>query len=254
MDPFYLLGRGEASYAERDADGNPGDLQDFGEAPEIEISVDVEYAENFNTKKAISRKDLKVAKSQTAKIRLVLKEHTVSNLALAFFGEVVEHAGGNFAGVAFPSGVVAGETRLVPGNRTKLSAVSIVDSAGSPDTLEEGVDYEVDLVYGTVKFLNVTGFTQPFKITGTEAASKSVALLKKRAQVVYLYLKGINIAGDEDKPFAAGLYRVQLGPAQKLAAKSDDVAMLEFEGELLSDDEKGDDAALGTYGYYRDLS
>lgn len=253
MEPFRLLGRGEVEYALRDADGNPGNLVEFGEAPEIEISVDVEYAEDSDTKKAISRKVLKVVKAQSAKIRLVVKDHTNGNLALAFYGEEVEHAGGNFAAVAFPDGIAAGETRLVPGNRTKLSAVVITDSAGAPETLDEGTHYEVDLVYGTVKFLDVAGFDQPFKIAGAEGASTSVALLKKRSQEVYLYIKGINI-GREDAPFAAGLYRVQLGPAQKLSAKGDDYALLEFEGELLSDDEKDEDADLGTYGFFRDLS
>lgn len=253
MEPFRLLGRGEVEYALRNADGTPGKLVEFGEAPEIEISVDVEYAEDSDTKRPISRKVLKVVKAASAKIRLVVKDHTSGNLALAFYGEEVEHAGGDFADVAFPAGIAAGETHFVPGNRTKLSDVEIVDSQGAPVTLVEGTDYEVDLTYGTVKFLAVAGKTQPFKISGTEGASTSVALLKKRSQEIFLYVKGINI-GRDDAPFAAGLYRVQLGPAQKLSAKSDDYALLEFEGELLSDDEKDEDSSLGTYGYYRDLS
>jgi hypothetical protein len=253
MEATYLIGRGELAIADRDANGNPGALQDLGEVPEFEVSVDVTFADNFNTKKAISRQDLHVATRQTAKVRIVAKEATMENLALALFGEVVEGAGGNFSAVAFPSGIQAGGTYIIPGNRTRVSSIVITDSAVAPATVDED-DYEVDLVHGTVKFLNVTGYTQPFKIAGTEAADqKSVGLLKKRSQEKFIIFKGVNIA-DDDAPMQVGLYRVALGPAQKIPYKGEEAAMYELEGNVLSDDEKDEDADLGTFGYHRDLS
>jgi hypothetical protein len=251
-DPVYLIGRGDISVADRDSGGNPGALQDLGEAPEFEVTVDVTFADNWNTSEPISEQDLHVATKLTGKVRIVAKEATADLLSLALFGEKVNIAGGSFTGVAFPAGIAAGETHVIPGNRTNVSSIVITDSAGTPATVTSS-KYEVDEVHGTVKFINVSGYTQPFKIAGTEAANQeAVGLLKKRSQEKFVFFKGVNIA-DDDSPMQVGLYRVALGPAQKITYKGEEVAMFEFEGNLLSDRTKPRDADLGRYGYHRSL-
>lgn len=248
----YYIGRGSVLVAERNTDGSPKALRDVGETPEFEISVQVDFAENFNTKKAISVQDLHVAIKQTGTLRLVLKEASVENLALATFGEVVDETNGAFTAVAFPTGIVAGETYQIPGGRAKVSGCSIVDSAGIPVTVTSS-KYEVDEDFGTVKFLNVTGYTQPFKIAGTEAAGKkSIALLTKRSQELFIMFKGVNIGtSDGDTNELWELYRVALGPASKLTGKGDEVALYELEGRLLADSDKGDDPDFGSFGRRR---
>jgi hypothetical protein len=248
--PKYYIGRGDVLVAERNTDGSPKALRDVGECPEFEISVQVDFAENFDTSKAISRQDLHVAIKQNGTLRFVLKEGTAENLALALFGESVAETDGAFTGVAFPTGIVVGEIHQIPGGRAKVSGVTIVDSAATPATVTN-TKYSVDTDFGTVKFLDVTGYTQPFKIAGTEAVGKkSIALLTMRSQELFIMFKGTNIANNDAKELWE-LYRVALGPASKLTGKGDEVAMFEFEGKLLADQEKGDDPDFGSFGRRR---
>ncbi|HEY0545317.1 MAG TPA: hypothetical protein VGC91_08085 [Pyrinomonadaceae bacterium] len=246
----YFIGRGSILVASRNADGSPGTLRDVGEAPTIEVNVQVDFAENFDTSEAISTQDLHVAIKQTGKLRLVLKEATAENLALALFGKSVDETTGTFTAVAFPTGIIAGETYQIPGARAKVSSIVIVDSAVTPATVTS-TKYEVDADFGTVKFLDVSSYTQPFKISGTEAAGKkSIALLTKRSQELFIMAKLTNVANDDKKELWE-FYRVALSPATKIDGKGDEVVMYEMEGNLLKDREKGSDPTFGYFGRRR---
>jgi hypothetical protein len=248
----YLLLRGALLVADIDASGNPGAVEDLGEFSSFEISTTVDYADNFQTRTPISTQDMHVAKKMTITAEMKVKAATLKNIARAMYGEEVDDAGGSFSAAAFPAGILAGETHIVPGRRVNLSGVSIVDSAVSPATLVEGTHYTADLVYGKVTFLNVTGKTQPFKISGTEGASKSVIFATKRSQEKALFLHAVNIA-DDDQPVIVEIYRGALEAADKLALKTEEAAEMTFKVVLLGDETKENDDVLGQYGRYREL-
>lgn len=248
----YLLLRGALKIADRGADGTPGALEDVGEFSMFEISVTTEYADNFQTRTAISTQDLHVAKKITANAEMKVKAATLKNIAHAMYGEETEDSGAPLANVAFPNGIADGEEHLVPGRPIGLSNVVIHDSAGEPATLDEGDDYTVDLDYGAVKFLNVTGFTQPFKISCNTSAAKGVKFMTKRSQEKFLVLQGVNIA-DNDTPVVVEIPRGALEPADKLQLKTEEVAEFTFKVVMLSDPTLAPSGPLGQYGRYREL-
>jgi hypothetical protein len=248
----YMLLRGKLLVADIDASGNPGPLEDLLEFTSFEISVTCDYADNFQTRTPISTQDLHVVKKMTATAEMKVKAATLANIARAMYGQEVDDAGGSFSAVAFPAGILAGETHRVPGGRVNLSGVSIVDSAGTPATLVEGTHYTIDLTYGRVKFINVTGKTQPFKISGTEGASKSVIFMTQRSQEKALFLDAVNIA-DDDQPVIVEIYRGALEAADKLSLKTEEAAEMTFKVVLLGDATKENDDVLGQYGRYREL-
>ncbi|MCA1615048.1 MAG: hypothetical protein LC795_15630 [Acidobacteria bacterium] len=250
---MYLLLRGNVDIADRLPTGEPGALQELGETPDFEITIDEERAENMATGGAFNEKDLSVTTYVGAKGTMRVKEVEGNNLPLALFGEETADAGGAVVAQAFPAGIAVGEKHFLPGRPLGVSAVTIVDSAGAPDTLEAGTDYELDADFGTVKFLNVDGFTQPFKASYTEAASAGVTLATKVTGEKFVYFRGINIA-DEEKPVVGEFYRTRFSPSKKVTLKTADgkeVTVFEFELEFLADKTKTAAPPLGRLGRLR---
>lgn len=251
----YALIRGRTYIAERDDDGNPLALIDLGDTVEAEINLETEFADNFNNCDPISSQDLHVAIKSTGKVKLSFKKQAANLLAIALFGEPVPETGGAFsasAATTLPSGIVAGDKWAIPQGKANLSAMTIVDSNGTPATLVEGTHYSVDKKAGVITFITVSGKTQPFKVSGTEVAGQvSVPLLTRRSQEFYLMQTGVNTAND-DKSVRSDLYRVAFGPTAKLMLKgANEADTYELEGVLLKDGLRDADATFGQYGRYR---
>jgi hypothetical protein len=250
----YLIGRGDLFIADRETDGNPKALAHIGECSMFEFNVGAEYVDNFETSSGLNRQDAHILLRQTAELSLVMKEPTADNLSLALYGEKVSVTGASLTNQLFPTGIVAGEVRRVPGGYMNLSAVTIRDSAGSPATLIANTDYVLDAMFGTVEFRasGVTGKTQPFKIDFTYASTTEVALCKKRSAEKWVLFKGINIA-DGDKKFAVEFYRAAFEPATKLPMKTNEIAEFEIRAAILNDSTKTESGSLGKFGRYRIL-
>ncbi len=245
----YLMCRGALKIANRAADGTPGALTDVGENIIFALEISKEYKENFSTRYSIAEKDAHVPVKQSLKLMLTLKEATVANLELILHGKKTAYAGGSVSAQNFPAGIVAGETYELPGMTGTPSAVIITDSAGSPVTLGAGTDYTVDLNFGTVTFLIVTGKTQPFRAVYTQAASTRASILAQEVPNKYLRFEGINIGNnDGNKNVIAKIYNGKLMPAKKVDLKGEDYAMFEIEVECLIDPNKAEDPELGRYG------
>lgn len=252
--PEYLKGRGALLVADRDDNGDPGALTDVGENIDFVVEIEKSYVENYSTRYAEAERDLHVPVRKAAKITFKLKEAFAAVLELALHGTKTALAGGSLSAQAFPSGIVAGETHRIPGAVGKVSGLSIVDSNGTPATLTLNTHYTVDLVYGTVKFLNLASFTQPFKASFTNAAATRVSLLTKRVPRKYLRLQGINIT-NEDRAFLAEFYNCDLMPAKQVQLKDEGETVngYEMEAVLIADPTKAEDPVLGRYGNYLDL-
>lgn len=252
---MYLLLRGNTDIADRLPTGEPDALSEFGEAPEFEISIEEERAENMATGGALNEKDLSVTTYMGCTGTLRVKEVEGISLPLALFGQENSEAGATLTNQAFPSGIAVGEKHFLPGHPIGVTAVTIHDSAGTPDTLDAGTDYELDADFGTVKFLNVTGFTQPFKANYTKPAIKSVSIASTVPGEKFIFFRGINIA-DEEKPVALEMYRARLSPSKQLSLKTaegKEVTVFEFTIEFLADPTKPRDPVLGRHGRLRYL-
>lgn len=244
----YHIGKGPLYVADRDAEGNPGALEDVGEVM-ISIEITKEYKSNFTSRYEVNHKDAHVPISQEVKGTLTIKERTARNLERILHGTKTANAGGSVTGQAFPAGVAAGEEYRLPGFAGIASALTIVDSAATPVTLVLGTNYTVDLNYGRVKFLLVSGFTQPFKASFTNAASTRVSILTKRVVNKFLRFEGLNVGNNDGaRKFVDELYNCTLMPAQKFDEKGEDFSTYELAFECLIDPNKTPDPELGQYG------
>lgn len=249
MKTNYYIGKGALKLADRDASGTPGALEDVGEAM-VSVEVTKEYKSNTTSRHEINHTDAHVPVSVVVKGTLSLKEPTALNLERILHGTKTAKAGGTVTAQPFPAGIAAGETHRLPGFAGIASALTIVDSNGSPATLQEGTDYTVDLNYGEVTFISVASKTQPFKASYTQAAATRISILTRRVINKYLRLNGINIGNNDGaRRLLAELYDLTLMPAKKLDLKGEDYATYEIEFVALADPNKSAaDTEFGQYG------
>jgi len=223
------------------------------EVDSVEVTFENEKVEHVSKRDAMASVNLSVVKMVKGMLKITCSQHVADLLALYLFGTKTAIAGGTVTAVSFDSGIVANAFVPFPGDRTNFSTfTSIIDSAGSPATLTQGTDYLVDEKAGMVKFLIVSGFTQPFKVTGVEAAGNGVGLIQSRVQEKWLRHKAINIA-NSDAVEVLDLYRVQIDPASSWTLVNDgnDVQKYEIGGQLLKDTTKSSSATFGQYGRLR---
>jgi hypothetical protein len=251
----HYYGHGQAWFLPRTAggaiDGTSTNAISLPEVDSIEISLNTEKVERMSKRDEIASKVVSFVKSVGATGKIVCSQHSMDLFKLYFFGSKATVAGGAASGVAFvpASGIVAGAYVPFPGDRTNLSTfTSIVDSAGTPATLVNGTDYEVDNQAGLVKFLNVAGFTQPFKLNGTQDAGSQVGAFKVRTQRMWLRAKVINIA-ENDNYGVLDAYNCQIDPATawNLISDAGEPQKYEINFEILKDTTKSASSDGGQY-------
>lgn len=253
----YYYGHGKAWLGDRTAGGLVDNFDvSLPEIDSLSISLTKESIEHVSKRDSIAFKDLKVTRMVSGSGKIVCAQHNAEILKTYLYGTKSSVTGGAFlaAAAVFPTGIIAGDIMPIPNDRTHLSALtSIVDSAGSPATLVLGTDYEVDLDAGVVKFLNVGGYTQPFKAAGTETAGTGVGLFMQRSLLKWLRFHGINLA-DSDSDVVIDLYKVDIEPANEWTLLNDgaDVNKYEINFEMLKDTTKSSSATFGQYGRYRE--
>lgn len=222
------------------------------EVDSVEISITTEKVERVSKRDALASKAFSVVKMIGGTGKLICSQHSMDLLKLYFFGSKSTVSGGSVSAAAFSSGIVANDIVPLPGDRTHLSTfTSIVDSAGSPATLVNGTDYEIDNYAGVVKFLNVSGYTQPFKVSGTQDAGTQVAGFTARTQEKWLRHKVINIA-DSDDPGLLDVYRIQIDPAAswQLITDGNEPQKYEIGFQVLKDTTKSSSATGGQFFRY----
>lgn len=255
-DHYY--GHGEAWLATRTAGGLAGNFDVA--LPEIDlltISPSRELVENVSKRTSVASKDIKATRMISLTGSLTVKSHTKEILAMGLYGNVAAVAGGTFTDEAFDDTTIVNDQIVpLPNDITHASSIVIKDSTGSPITLTLDTDYEiVDADAGLIKFLDISGHTQPYVVSGSEAAGNAVGLLTQRVFEKWMRFKGINIV-DDDKVCIVDLYRMQMEPISewKLLNDGDAVNMYEIPFEALVDTTKAIDATFGRHGRYRELT
>jgi hypothetical protein len=77
----YAIGKATVSWTP-----TGGAARDLGNAPEIEITPNIEFLDHFSSRSGIRSKDRSVAVETGATVRVVLDEITADNLAMLLFG------------------------------------------------------------------------------------------------------------------------------------------------------------------------
>ena len=248
---MYMLLQGEVFLAERDTNGNPVEpFVSIGDAPVFELNLAVDKLTVRESMSGFRRVALSVITGQDSNITINFRDMKPENAALMLYGVVISVTTATVANDPFPAGVVAGSSYFLD-TRGKVSALVITDSNGTPATVTPS-KYSHD-GYGLVTFLDVTGYTQPFKAAYSTAAYKRIPILDKPAPERHLRLLGRNTAAKNTdgsfKRVQLDLYRTQFDPAETLALIQDnEAASIPVNGTALEDATKPESSTTSRYG------
>lgn len=255
MSEFYYYGHGKAYLSDVAAGVPTGGYTEHVEVSSLSINVETDRIEHMSKSSRVASRDLSKVYMVNMSGTITLDRHNADTLAQALYGANNAVAGGSFSATDFEDTAIAdGEIHRLPGNKSHLSALTIKDSAGSPVTLTLDTHYEIvgDLDSGLVKFLDVSGFTQPFTAEGTEDAGTAVGFLTNTSQIKALRFYGINVAEDGAN-VVVDLYRCDFSPANliQMLGEGNEVNKYEIPFMALKDPNVAEDATFGQFGRYR---
>lgn len=241
-----LQGAGELYIAKLGDDNLPsGPLRFLGCVDSFAPKFAVEKTTpHFERCTGLGLQDEQKIKNRTGTVDLVFTEYTLENMAFALNGLVIEQGSPLVAPIEiFPS------DDFVNGDRWALGAMSrqvhnnitglvLTDSATAPNTAVLNTDYTLDAVRGTIKLLDVSGFTQPFKTNAygyTKAAEVPIFVDPGAKYLVRFDRKNVfdNLAAGVDQ-----FYVVQFDPIAELPLISDDFVPFSMTGTILADSER----------------
>jgi hypothetical protein len=242
----YASFQGRVYLGKRDANGEPIEVRSPGNVAELKLSLKTDVLEHYESQTGQRTLDHRMVKQKSATVKLTIEEFTKENLALALYGNFVTGAAGTVSGE--PLGGVA----PVIGDRyflahPKVSTLVVTDSTATPATLALGTNYTAETDFGAIQFLEVTGFTAPFKASYGFGVATEIGIFTQPLPERYLRLEGLNTAQGNAKVLVE-LYRVAFDPLKEISFISDDYNKFEMEGSLLADATKPFDAALGQFG------
>ena len=241
----YFSGQGRVYIGTRDASGNPQAMRWLGNVPELKVSLNVETIEHKESYSGQRLTDLSLIKSKDGEFSSVVEDFSIENLELTLYGQTSSVTAGTVTAEALPTGAVVGGIYLLANQF--VSSVVVKDSAGSPATLAAGTHYKVHAEQGAIEFLNVTGFTQPFKVDYAYGAAKRLAMFKSAQPEVWLRFDGLNTA-DGNNRVIVDLYRVVLNPTNDFSLIGDELQRFELTGRVLADTTKQETGPLGLFG------
>ena len=243
---YYASFQGRVYLGKRDANGDPVEVRSPGNVADLSLALKTDVIEHYESQSGQRAVDLRLVKQKSATVALTIEEFTKENLSLALYGSHVTDAGGSVTdepvGGAAP---VIGDRYFLA--HPKVSALTVVDSAGTPATLTAGTHYTADEDFGAIQFLDVTGLTAPFKASYTFGAVTEIGIFTQPLPERFLRLEGVNTAAGNAKVLIE-LYRVAFDPLKKFDIISNDLNKFELEGSLLADSTKPYDAVLGQFG------
>jgi hypothetical protein len=241
----YFSGQGRVYIGQRDSNGNPQAMRWLGNVPELKVSLNVETIEHKESYSGQRLTDLQLIKGKDGEFSCTIENFSIENLELTLYGQTSSVTAGTVTNEALPTGAVVGGVYLLANQF--VSSVVVKDSAATPATLTEGTHYKVHAEQGAIELLNVTGFTQPFKVNYSYGAAKRLAMFKSGQPEVWLRFDGLNTA-DSNKRVIVDLYRVVLNPSKDFSLVGDEIQRFELTGRVLADTTKSDTGPLGLFG------
>lgn len=249
MTNEYLYGKGKVSIAERDNNGAVSKVLYVGNCPELKISGSTDRLEHFESESGSNLRDRNIVKTTAMEMSLTLESISSDNLALLVHGAKFTKAAETTQSHFFPTGIVADETHIVP-NGFNITNGVLKDSAGSPVTVATS-KYVLDADFGTVKFLDVATYTQPFELEYDRGAYEAVPMVTTGAPTRFLRFEGLNLGNPGtglSQKFLVELYIVQFDLAADISLIGDDFGKFELKGGLQLDDTRSSSSELGGFG------
>jgi len=241
---MYFNGQGKLSIAALDANGVPGAFRWLGNVPDFAPAFEtskVEHKESWSGQKLT---DKNLPTENKASFSATLEDWSKENLAFATKGTIGSIEAGTVTDEMSPAELVSGDIWAL--KNPKISALTIVDSTGSPVTLDSD-NFEADLNFGTVTMKDMTGLTLPLKASYTKTAVDLVTFFTEGVREVALRFEGVNVA-DGNKRVLVELYRIATDPTQELPLITEAFGQFTVEGNCLIDATKGDDPLYGKFG------
>lgn len=247
LNDTYFYGQGKVSVAIRNTDGTRGPYLWVG---------DVSVCTPKFTSEKITHKESWSGKRSTAKsfgfggegtIDMTWHRASSENLSILLQANVVNTVAGTVSDEE-PAAVLAvnDDWRLA---HIGVSSLVITDSTAVPKQLVEGTDYVVDLDFGRITILQLTGLTQPFKADYSYAATSAVGIFTAKAKSYSVLYEGINLAED-GAPVVAEFWNTTADILQELALITDgnDVAGMQTTFNIQRDASKPASGPLGNFG------
>lgn len=243
---YYASFQGRVYLGERNVNGEPINVRTPGNVADLSLSLKTDVIEHYESQTGQRAVDLRLVKQKSATVALTIEEFTKENLALALYGNHETGTGGSVTNEAIGGAApVVGDRYFLA--HPKVSALSIVDSAGTPATLTLGTHYTADTDFGAIQFLDTTGLTAPYKASYAFGDVSEIGIFTQPLPERYLRLEGLNTAQGNAKVLVE-LYRVAFDPLKELALISTEYNKFDLEGSLLADSTKPYDAVLGQFG------
>jgi len=243
---YYASFQGRVYLGERDNNGQPIHVRTPGNVADLSLALKTDVIEHYESQSGQRAVDLRLVKQKSATVALTIEEFTPENLSLALYGNHTTDAGGSVTaegvGGAAP---VMGERYFLA--HPKVTALTLVDSAGTPATLTAGTHYTADADFGAIQLLDITGLTAPFKASYTYGGVTEIGIFTQPLPERFLRLEGVNTAAGNARVLIE-LYRVAFDPLKKFDIISNELNKFELEGSLLADSTKPYDAVLGQFG------
>jgi hypothetical protein len=240
----YWSGQGKVYIATTTA-GVPGVFRYVGNCPILNVALETDVLEHKESTSGQRLTDLRIIRGKSAKFTFTIEEFEKKNLALALYGADSTIAGSTVTAEVFTTVAVGDYVKTA---RQDLSSIVIKDSAGTPATLTLNTHYEITSAkHGTIKFINLASFTQPFKIDYTYATVTNVNMFTAGFADRWVKFDGLNTV-DTNKACLVELYKVNFDPVAQLDLINDDIMKFELSGGALYDSTKEADTTLGQFG------
>ncbi|WP_394538754.1 hypothetical protein PRJ39_24885 [Lysobacter enzymogenes] len=242
--PNLFSFQGKVYLAQRQSTGKPGPLRWVGNAPQLELALEVQNSDKFESFSGNRLLYGRLVQSKTANVNLTLDEATPENLAEGLYALPATVPAGAVSNELLPAGLKAGD--LVALDRGHVSELSLTDSANPPVTIPPANWWTESSAAGVVGLRKVDGFTQPYKATYQYGATVNIALFTTPPPERMLFLDGINtVTGQRAK---VTLYRLTFNPIEQLALISEEWGSLQLSGAALFDESRALDPELGGFG------
>lgn len=171
----YYSGQGRMFMARLNPiSGAIGKLMDISNVPVLSLSFEKDSDQRKESRTGSRLTTLDYIKELKGNFEATLESLSKTNLELVLFGKTVTVPAGNFS-VEVENGYQEDDLYSLP--HPKISNLTIKDSASTPASLTEGVDYLIDEEYGTIQFKDVSAFTQPFTIAGQHGGYSPTVLM-----------------------------------------------------------------------------
>lgn len=238
----YFLGRGKVYIAEL-TNGIPGAYRDIGNVPEFKVTATSETLKHFSSQQGLKIVDREVTVSQEVSLGFSADEINAENIADFLSGEKSTHTNVAIAGFAerqMIASVELGRWYDIKNNSGERgydidSADLLVEKDASPDvTLDEGIDYKLDLKMGRIFFFKTAvkiAAADPVNVTLTAdamaAAVTEVRALTQTTRQVALKFIAEN-PNNNDKQTEFQFHQVNLKADGDFAMISDEWATMAF--------------------------